>query len=652
MQKAIHHHQNGNIQQAELIYREVLKVEPKNVYALNLLGVIAKQTGQYELAVRLFRKALKIKPNFEEAYNNLGNTFLKLENQDEAAGCFRHALAINPYRAAIHNNLGNVLNERGQVNEAAACYRKALALEPNYANAYNNLGKLLKNQGDLDQAAACYRKALAIKPDLVEACNNLGNVLNEQGQLSAAIASYKKAVALKPDYAKAYNNLGRVLKDQGRLDEAIAVFRKALALGPDLSGAHSNLLFTLNYLPDCSQEEIYKESRRWNDMHAAPLQQNYPEYENSRDPGRRLRIGYVSPDFRTHSVAYFIEPVIKAHDRGNLEIFCYANVIRVDEVTERIRGAADHWFSIAGRSDAEVADRIRQDRIDILVDLTGHTGGNRLLVFALRPAPVQVSWLGYPNTTGLSAIDYRLTDAIADPVGEADGLHSEELVRLEHGFLCFQADESAPDVTEPPCLDKGYVTFGNFNDLAKTTSEVVQLWAKILAAVPGSRLLMKAKQLVDAETRERYRAMFIAEGVAGERIELHGRLPKKKDHLAFYSRIDIGLDPFPYNGTTTTCEALWMGVPVVTWRGDRHAERVGASILHRVGLPELIAHLGEEYIKTAAGLALDRERLQELRSGLRDRMRKSKLMDMDLFTASLEDAYRNMWYAWCKKSDN
>ena len=650
MQTAIKQHQEGMLQQAEQLYRQVLMHEPENVYAMNLLGVVARQAGQNDSAVGWFHKALAIKPDFAEAYNNLGNAFMELKDLEAAAENFRKALAINPDLAVVHNNLGNVLHAQGHLPEAIACYRRALALKPDYAGAYNNLGKLLKIQGDLDQALTCYRRALAINPKLFEAHNNAGNVLNEQGQLAAAIASYNKALALKPDYGKALNNLGRVLKDRGDLQAAVKSFQNALAVNPELSGAHSNLLFTLNYLPGCSQEEIYEESLQWNRKHAAPLLQGEPVYRNTREAGRRLRVGYVSPDFRIHSVAYFFEPVLMAHDRKRVDVYCYANVARPDEVTSRLQDRADCWYSILGKSEADINAQIKKDKIDILVDLTGHTGGNSLLVFARKPAPVQLTWMGYPNTTGLSTMDYRITDGVADPVGKADRLHSEELVRLDNGFLCYRADDSAPAAEIPPCLKQGHITFGNFNDLAKTNHEVVKLWAKILHAVPGSRLLMKAKQLADAEVKDRYLAMFIKEDVAYDRIEMQARLPKKEDHLALYNRVDIGLDPFPYNGTTTTCEALWMGVPVVTLLGKQHAGRVCASILQRLGLAELIAETSEMYLEIVVKLANDRDRLRDLRANLRARMQTSPLMDSRNFTRELEKAYRLMWQRWCEKS--
>ncbi len=410
---------------------------------------------------------------------------------------------------------------------------------------------------------------------------------------------------------------------------------------------HSNLLFTLNYLPHCSQEEIYRESRQWEEkqMVATPVR----EHNNSAEKERRLRIGYVSPDFRAHSVAAFIEPVIKAHNREQVEVFCYANVLKPDEVSVRIQEASDHWLSITGIGDMDVVARIEADAIDILVDLAGHTGENRLTVFAHKPAPVQVTWLGYPNTTGMSIMDYRLTDGIADPVGAEEMFYTEELFRLKHGFLCYQADEFTPDVAQPPCLENGYVTFGSFNTLPKINPEVVKLWAKILHSVDGSHLLLKAKQLADVEIRQEYAKMFTAEGIAAERIEFHGFISQKEDHLGFYNRVDIGLDPFPYNGTTTTCEALWMGVPVITLLGTRHSERVGASILHNVGLDELVAESADAYIEIAREVANDRNSLVEMRQELRLQLQESYLLDSRAFTASLEKAYQRMWHVWCEQ---
>jgi predicted O-linked N-acetylglucosamine transferase (SPINDLY family) len=405
-------------------------------------------------------------------------------------------------------------------------------------------------------------------------------------------------------------------------------------------------------MPGISQDSIYHQAVQWNDKYAKNLHKNNLKLNNTRDKDRRLRIGYVSPDFREHSVNYFFEPVLMAHDNNNFEIYCYANVKKPDDVTRRLQAAAGHWTSIVNLDDAEAAELIRKDRIDILVDLAGHTKDNRLLVFGYRPAPVQVTWLGYPNTTGMQSLDYRLTDEIADPAGTADNLHSEKLVRLEPGFLCYKPYEPAPDVSPLPCTKTGNTTFGSFNSLIKITPEVVKLWSKILHTIPLSRLLLKSSRLTDQQHKERCLEMFADERIEPGRLELCEWQKNKEDHLKLYDKIDIGLDPFPYNGTTTTFEALWMGVPVVTMLGDMHAGRVGASIMNQVGLGELVADTAENYVKLVVSLAKKYDRLAVLRSGLREQMRNSGIMDSKLFTEKLENEYRKMWIKWCEQEAN
>ena len=416
---------------------------------------------------------------------------------------------------------------------------------------------------------------------------------------------------------------------------------------PDFAAAHSNLVFSMNYDAAATQQTIFAESRAWHESHAAALGRRAPGHANARDPERRLRVGYVSPDFREHSVAYFLEPLIAAHDRAAFEVFCYAQVARPDQRTERFRGLADTWRSTVGMTDADLATAVREDRIDILVDLAGHTGGNRLLAFDRRPAPVQLSWLGYPNTTGTEAIDARLTDAIADPPGPSDALHSETLVRLPNGFLCYAPTADAPAIGAPPARSTGHVTFGSFNALAKITPAVVAAWARILLGVPGSRLVIKSGPLADAATRARYLEMLAAAGVDAGRVDLRAWIDARSGHLGAYANIDIGLDPFPYNGTTTTCEALWMGVPVVTLAGDRHAGRVGASLLTRIGLAELVADTTDGYVETAVHFAGDLDGLPARRLALRDRMMSSPLCDAAGFARDVEAAYRAMWRRWC-----
>jgi len=683
LQQALALHQAGRLPQAETLYRQILAVEPDQPDALHYLGMLAHQVGKSEVGIALINRALSNRPDYAEAYINLGNIFRSQGQLDDAVDSYRRVLTLQPEVADLHYNLGNALRDQGKLEEAIESYRQALVLQPDDAEVYINIGNTFNDQGKPDEAMASFRRALTLRPDYVEAYMNLGNVLKIKGQLDEAIASYRqalilqpenalvhynlgtslmaqdkleeaaasfrKALELQPDYAEAYNNLGNALKGQGRLQEAVASYRQALALIPDYAEVHSNLLFTLNYMADSTQEEIYAESLQWHAEHTQPGQTDTVLYANSLSTDRRLRIGYVSPDFRVHSVAFFIEPVLRAHDKEKVEVFCYANVKKPDEVTQRLQADADHWFPIRGMAHVAVADRIREDGIDILVDLAGHTSNNSLPVFAYKPAPIQVSWLGYPNTTGLQTMDYRLTDAIADPPEENGMLHTEKLIRLKYGFLCYRPAAHAPPVSSLPCQERGYITFGSFNNLTKATSAVMKTWARILHAVPGSRLLLKAKQLADDATRSRFKDIFAKEGIGADRLEMYSRLPRIKDHLDFYSRVDLGLDPFPYNGTTTTCEALWMGVPVVTLLGSRHAGRVGASILHRISLDDLVAASLDEYIELARSLAADQKRLGDLRSGLRGRMLNSVLMNSRQFTRHLEDVFQQIWREYCKK---
>ena len=641
----------GEAEEAVDHFEKAIKSEPDFALAHNNLGIALKAQGKFEAAVASYRKAIALKPNYAEAHNNLGNALAsKGQGKFEAAvASYRKAIALKPNYADAHYNLGNVLKTQGNFEATVASYRKAIALKPNYPEAHNNLGNALKDQGRLKEAVASYRKATALKPNYAEAHYNLGNALasKDQGKFEAAVASYQKAIALKPNYADAHNKLGIALRAQGKFEAAVTSSQKAIALKPDHPQAHSNLLLCMNYDRRFTAQDIFAESRRWNEVHASPRAARERAHANKRDPDRRLRVGYVSPDFREHPASYFFEPLTRAHDRRSFEVFCYAEVAEPDDKTARFLGLADGWRSTVGMTDAAVAERVREDDIDILVDLAGHTAKNRLLVFAERPAPVQVTWLGYPNTTGLSAMDYRLTDAIADPEGTADAVHSETLVRLPGGFLCFAPPANAPEVAAPPALANGDVTFGSFNNLAKVTPEVVATWARILERVPGSRLLIKSPSHGDEETRKHYVEMSAAHGIEPGRIELVSRTPSKSGHLAAYEKVDIALDPFPYNGATTSCEALWMGVPMITLCGDRHAGRVGASILTRVALTEFVAATKEAYVDKAVGLAKDLRRLSVLRKELRGRVQGSPLGDAEGFAREVEAAYRAMWRRWC-----
>ena len=661
--EALSHHQAGRLAEAKRLYGETLAGEPDNVDALHLLGVIECQEGDASRAAELIGHAVALRPGFADAHSNLSVALKDLGRLDEAVAACHKALAINPGLAEAYSNLGRALKDQGRLDEAVAAQNQAIALQPRSAEAHNNLGAALHALGRLHEAVAAFHSAVALRPAYGEAhynlanglralgrldeavaaykkapghgdaCNTLGTVLQERGELGQAVAAFRRAKALRPDDPKAANNLGMALHEIGRPDDATAAFRRALVLKPDLAAAHSNLILAMNYDGAVTQGDILAESRRWDEAHGAPCRGR----DMANPAERRLRIGYVSPDFRRHSVGHFIEPIIAHHDRWSFEVYCYGEVAVPDDRTARFQSLAHGWRSTVGQSDSAVAEQIRHDGIDILVDLAGHTAGNRLGVFAEQPAPVLLAWIGYPNTTGMAAMGYRFTDAVADPPGAADRAHTETLLRLENGFLCFAPPVDAPDVAPPPSLANGHVTFGSFNHLPKVNPGVVAAWADILKRVPGSRLIVKSRTLADPETRDHYGALFRAEGIEPERVELLSWILSSSGHLGAYGRVDIALDPFPYNGTTTTCEALWMGVPVVTLRGDRHAGRVGASLLTRVGLTELIADTVDDYIDTA--VALDPERL---RDELRRRMADSPLCDAETMTRDVEAAYRRL----------
>src|SRR5215831_3321896 len=556
--------------------------------------------------------------------------------------------AVGPKDAAELLAAGLKHHQAARLAQAEVCYRRVLATEPEHPDALHLLGLLAQQVGRYDQAVELIGRALKRNGHPVY-FSNLGVVLNDQGKLEEAIAAYRQAISIKPDFAEAYSNLGNSLNDQGKVDEAIAAYRQAISIRPDFPEAHSNLLFCLNDDDKLTNNDLFAAHREWDERYGRQAPRP-TAHVNEREAGRRLRIGYVSPDFRSHSVAYFVEPLLKNHDRQTVEVFCYADVMQPDAVTAHLQGLSDHWLVTTGLSEDQLAERIRTDGIDILVDLAGHTAKNRLRVFARKPAPVQVTWLGYSNTTGLEAIDYRLVDAVTDPVGEADVWASETLVRLEGGFLCYGGLRDGPEPTPPPCLKTGTVTFGSFNNPAKISTVTFDAWAKLLSWLPQARLILKGISFADAATRALFLASLGERGVAADRIELVTWLPGATEHLALYHRVDIALDPFPFNGTTTTCEALWMGVPVITLRGHRHAGRVGASLLTQIGLTDLIANSIEEYVDIAVALAGNSGRLDDLRRALRPRMAASTMCDEGAFACKMEAAFRSMWQHWCTAS--
>jgi protein O-GlcNAc transferase len=617
IRSALHHYQSGNLPEAERSFLEVLKHLPDNAEILCLLGIICGQLGKYEPAIHHLKKALHINPANADA-------------------CFA---------------LGVAMQQKGLFDEAIPYLRESLRLHPDNPEALSILGSALKQKGSVDEAIALLYKAIQLDPQHVQARLGLAAALVEKWRLDEATDMCNAILKMNEHNVLACYILGNILMTQGKLDEAELFFRRAIRTEPDEVKPFQALLMLTSYHPNYTPQALFYEHLQFAERFEKPLRSTLSLHTNDRTVTRRLKIGYVSPDFKSHAVACFIEPALLSHNKALFELFCYSDVSAPDEVTGRIKGHADQWRTIAGMSDEKVAELIRRERIDILIDLAGHTGGiNRILMFARKPAPIQISWIGYPATTGLSAMDYKIVDGFTDPPGMTEQFYTEKLLRLPETFLCYLPVEDSPAVGILPALLSGHITFGSFNNFVKVTPEVIALWARILTMVPHSRLIMKSFSFSDKTTRAVARNLFIKEGVEEERIELLQPVPSVKDHLKVYNQIDIGLDTFPYNGTTTTCEAMWMGVPVVTLAGDTPASRVGLSLLSNAGLKELIGTTYEEYVDSAVSLAGDTKRLQSLREGLRDIMVRSPLTNARQFTLALENLYRAMWKDWCAVS--
>lgn len=538
-------------------------------------------------------------------------------------------------------------NAAGRVDVAIECLRKARAVSPDDADIAFSLGSLLAATAP-QEALDPFRDAVRLRPDFAPAWTNMGNLLAGMGLLEEAAEAYEQALAADPDLLEVASNLGVIRQSQGRHDEALRYHEHVVGQRPVFQKGQHNRLMSMHYNEAVTTDEIQAAHRTWGQWLARELDGPTLQSAPCENPGastRPLRVGYVSPDFRQHPVANFLLPLLEAHDRRDVDIWCYSDVARPDAMTEKLQALTDHWVNTAGWADDVLAERIASDQIDILVDLAGHTSGNRLSVFARRVAPVQMTWLGYPGITGLTEMDYRLTDAVADPPGEIEGGDTEQLVRLTDGFLCYRPPVDIP-VAKPP-LGERPVVFGSFNNFAKVNETVLDCWARILEACPGALLTIKARSLNDAGTRRQCADGFRARGIDTARLRLRGTVPGLAEHFAAYNDIDIALDTFPYNGTTTTFDALWMGTPVITLRGDRHAARVGASILTHLGLPDLIAEDRDAYIRAAVSLAGDMDRCRNYSAGLRDRLRASPLLDAERFARSIEKTYRDKWNICC-----
>ncbi|MFC1772587.1 tetratricopeptide repeat protein [Pseudomonadota bacterium] len=601
------------------------------------------EANQLDSAASIFLQLKRTAPMDVDVYFGLGFIESRQGNNADAVKYFEKAASIQPNNPHIQYHLGIALKESGDFESAATVLGHAARLSPGHIEALNGIADAYMKLGNVDQSISAYKESLLVDPGNAGVYANLGNLYLNKGLLREAESCYRKAVSLKPGIPVA-DNIGSVLSAQGKIKEAIDVYHKALVRHPNDRQLLSNMLLTLNYVPHLDRDTTFKEHKRINS--ANRLVSPERALSNTPDPDRRLRIGYVSPDFREHSVAYFIEPILEMHRRSEFEVHGYSSVPKPDLVTERLESSVDHWVNISKMSPDQVADKVQHDQIDILVDLAGHTAHNSLDVFSLQPAPIQITYLGYPNTTGLDTMHYRFVDEITDPPDQ-DLYYTEQLLRLPGCFLCYKPPEGTHPVSPLPAKTSGRITFGSFNNLSKINEEVVKLWADIIKAVPGSHLLIKNPSLTDKDTRLRYLKSFMEHGLEETSIELTGHTPTREEHLHLYSRVDIALDTLPYNGTTTTCEALWMGVPVITLTGSNHASRVGTSLLRAVGHNEWVAASSEDYIDIARRLSASYDNLAAIRLNLRDSVAGSDLCAVDSFMAKLEPVYRNIWSDWC-----
>jgi protein O-GlcNAc transferase len=627
-------------EQAVESYRQVIRLKPDLAAAHCDLGSTLKELGRLNEAVECYQRAIEIAPMFVEAHRNLGGLFRELGRTEEALRCYQQALQIQPDSAETLSNLALIFYDLKQFNHAITSCQRAIALNPNHALAHNNLGLSLKAIGQLDSAVASYRSAIACDADCTSAYNNLGNALKDLSRYDEAIESYRQAIHRMPNFAEAYNNLGTAQSSLGQFSNAQASFKQALEVKHDYFDAHSNLLMAANYTSQ-SSEWYLAEALHFAESVSKKVISRYATWLCEVSPPR-LRIGIVSGDLCNHSVGYFLESLLTQLNPSKVELIAYTNNPISDDLTARIRPYFSAWKPLFALSDQSAAELIHADGVHVLIDLSGHTAKNRLPMFAWKPAPVQCTWLGLPATTGIAEMDYVLGDPIATPLEDAKHF-TEKIWQMPETYLCLSNPSKSLKINKLPALTNGFITFASFNNLSKMNDAVVDLWARILIAVPTSQLLLKAHQLKDSMMVTKTLQRFGARGIAIKRLILVPPTAERSDHLSTYYEVDIGLDPFPYPGVTTSAEALWMGIPVLTMQGDRFMSRTATSIANNAGLPDWVASSEDDYVEKATHFANDLPKLAALRSRLGEQVRELPLFDAPRFARHFEDELWNMW---------
>lgn len=641
LKQADEHLAAGRLKEAYSIYDALYARDPKNAMLVGRLGRVFMAASRFGDAEVAFEEQTRLSPTDAMAWEHLGNARRSLRKLEAAVEAYLKALELDPDRVDAAINAGVACAEAGRLPQAVIMFERACSLRPTDADAFLNLGEALRRSRRIKPAIGALQRAVELSPQSALAHANLAMALLDHGDLSAAEAEARRSVELDPSHAGFRANLGSILRDAAQPSEAIEHLCKAVELNPRDRNAGSLLLYSMHFDPYQSPEAIAAAHREWARVHTDPITAKAsPPAPRAVSSGRKLRIGYVSAQFQHSVVTFFLEPVLENHDRSRFEIVCFSNSQQPDATTERLRGLVDGWVDIRSLNAPRAAERVREEGIDILVDLSGHIERNRLGTFAHRPAPVQVTYLGYPDTTGMSAMDWKLTDAWHDPPGATDRYYSEKLWRLDRCAWAYRPPGSPPEPVGAPWEAQGRFTFGSFNILSKLNESVIDTWAKILRESPDSMLCLLCSR--DEPTQQRILGGFASRGVESSRLWLTGRL-SRDEYLKLFHRVDLCLDPFPFAGHTTSCDSLYMGVPFVTLAGVTHVQRTGLSLLEAVGLPELVCRDVESYARLAIELSRSPRRVIDLRRELRQRMQASPLMDGAGLARAIEDAYRGMW---------
>ena len=654
-QAALNHamelHRQGRTAEADALYRQLRAHHPQATDLIHLIGLTTFELGRHDEGVALLQESLRQRPQVAHYHANYGVKLIDIRRTDDAIAALERAAELDPSTAGHRYNLGNALFQGQKWREAIDAYRQALGIDPRHQMAALQLGMALHSAGQTEEGITHYRRELLARPDDYAIATNLGALYQAQCDIDAAIEVFNQALAINPTNFFALNNLGIMLKERGEVAAALVLLKRCAEISPGSPEVRSNIILTMYYDPATSDAELAEQHREWDRRHGSPASGKRSRHANNPDPGRRLRIGYVSADFRDHVVGRALLPAFRQHDHEAFEITCYS-LCPAQAMTEEFKSRADRWRDMAGTSDAEFVRQVQADEIDILIDLGLHTSDNRLTAFAQKPAPIQASWLGCPESSGLEAMDYRISDRYLEPPsGNRLADPNEKPCQLPDSWTCYEAPAGYPEVNGLPALRDGKVTFGSFNNSCKISDEVLATWSRILRATPGSRLMLLAKQ---GGHRRRMREVMESHGITADRLLFADYFPATDNLdqgrlLTRYHQVDIALDTFPYNGMTTTLDALWMGVPVVSLVGRRNLGRAGLSLLSTVGLPGFAAESVDAYVDLATKAAQDLDNLAALRSGLRAKMQASALLDAAGFTRKLEAGLRDMWIEWCEE---